>query len=92
MCSDLTLRTAFLNFTVEGNNVMIAYAVEATLAMPAVNVLGMEVPALGSCRAVDNDVLNVSHYLYLLSLILPPLPFLPVCRPGMGKYPSTIVE
>ena len=61
MCANQIFRSACVNAAVSVNYEVIAYAVEASLAMPAVDVLDGEVLALCGGTAMNNDFCNFSH-------------------------------
>ena len=62
--------SALVDGAVEADDVVVAYAVEAPLAMPSVNVGGGERLALGGGGAVDDDVGYFSHGVLVLNINL----------------------
>ena len=61
MCANLALRSACVYAAVTIYHEVIADAVEASLAMPAVDVLDGEVLALCCCTAMNDDFCNFSY-------------------------------
>ena len=61
MCANLALRSACVYAAVTIYHEVIADAVEASLAMPAINIFNAEVLALCSGTAMNDDLCNFSH-------------------------------
>lgn len=61
VCADPTFRSATVDGAIAVDDVMIANAAEAALAMPAVYLLDGEVLAFGCSRAMNDDLGNASH-------------------------------
>ena len=61
VCANLALRSACVNAAVTIYYEVITYAVEASLAMPAVDIFNGEVLALCGGTAMNDDFCNFSH-------------------------------
>lgn len=61
VCSDLVLRAATMYTAISVYHIVIAYAAEASLPMPAVYLLYGEVLALGRGRAMYDNLIDTSH-------------------------------
>ena len=69
VCANLALRSACVYAAVTIYHEVIADAVEASLAMPAVDVLDGEVLALCSGTAMNDDLCNFSHDFFFFDVI-----------------------
>ena len=69
VCANLALRSACVYAAVTIYHEVIADAVEASLAMPAVDVLDGEVLALCCCTAMNDDFCNFSHDFFFFDVI-----------------------
>ena len=61
VCANLALRSACVYAAITIYHEVIADAVEASLAMPAINIFNAEVLALCSGTAMNDDLCNFSH-------------------------------
>ena len=69
MCANLALRPACVYAAVTIYHKVIADAVEASLAMPAINIFNGEVLALCSGTAMNDDFCNFSHDFFFFDVI-----------------------
>lgn len=61
VCANLIKCSSLLYSAIKCNDVVVTYFLHTFLAVPFVNVARVEVPARSCCRAVDDDVIEVSH-------------------------------
>ena len=63
VCANLFKRSARVDAAVKVNHIVIADAIETSLAVPAVNVGDGEGFVLCGCRTMNDDVVYLSHFI-----------------------------